>query len=230
MGVLWFTDALSAFLFDRKILRLAVHTAFVALLAVGTWFPARAIADNLNYNEQLSLFHSGLVVSINGEPVGTSSFHPHSAVLGTSDAKPAPVLKNKSAFPFVSADAYIIVDNGSKKVLSENNANRPFAPASTTKLMTALAAREVFTEQELVSIPAQCTEIESSKLWLPVDAEFTFTDLLYGLLVSSAGDVGCAIANSKIPFDTFIELMNTKAARNRDGEHKLYKPSWSGRG
>jgi D-alanyl-D-alanine carboxypeptidase len=111
----------------------------------------------------------------------------------------------------LSAKAHLAVDNNSGVILSEHSAYRSFAPASVTKLMTALVARDIYENDELLSIPPKCAEVDSTKLWLPTDLQFRFEDLLYGLLVSSAGDIGCALASDKFEEEIFVNLMNEKA-------------------
>jgi len=98
-----------------------------------------------------------------------------------------------------------------KKVFSENNSEIPFAPASTTKLMTALVAIDLYKENDVVTATKECAATESTKLWLPPGTSYEVKDLMYGLLVNSAGDAGCVLATSKVNQEEFVDLMNKKA-------------------
>lgn len=183
-------------------------------LALGTlvYLALRDSPISTVYNEKISLLQTGLVDGIYGSQT-VSNAGVEDQVLGTGKrTSKRPVLVNKSAFPYISAKAHLIIDNNSGAILSEHSINTTFAPASTTKLMTALVSNELYGMNEIVEISSICTEIESSKLWFPVGSKYEVKDLLYSLLVSSAGDAGCALASSKLNMSDFVELMNEKAA------------------
>ena len=65
--------------------------------------------------------------------------------------KEYPVL-DKSLFPDVSAKGAMIVDRKSKVILYQKNPDIRFAPASTTKIMTALVALESFKPEDILTV------------------------------------------------------------------------------
>lgn len=114
--------------------------------------------------------------------------------------------------PVVSAISAGVFDRGSGKMLFSRLPEEKLAPASTTKLMTALVALELYSPEERVVVPYFCTNIESTKAWLPAEEEFTARDLIYTMLVGSAGDAACALATSKVSYSEFVDKMNQKAS------------------
>ncbi len=114
-------------------------------------------------------------------------------------------------FPSISARSYIIVDLKKQVVLKEYNSKTPLPPASTTKIMTALVTRDIYNLSDKIKIPEECTKIETQRIGFLKDEELSVEDLLGTLLVNSAGDSACALANGKGAYNEFITLMNLKA-------------------
>jgi D-alanyl-D-alanine carboxypeptidase len=209
---LWMLDLWAAATYQKKILKGAVILSFIVLLGLVLYVPISITSLPDNYRKQISLLHTGIIDEIYGTSVRYEELT-NSAVMGAADrAVKRPVLVHKSAFPYITAKSHLIVDNGSGTVLSEHSMNTTFAPASTTKLMSALVVRDIYDLDDFVAISEDCAQINSSKLWLPVDSRYTVKDMLYSLLVNSAGDAGCALATSKLNMTDFVNLMNEKAA------------------
>ena len=103
------------------------------------------------------------------------------------------------------------MDATTKKALFKLNSDARTAPASTTKLMTALVALDIYAVDDKLAVPYFCTVIDTQKAGLPESAEFTVKDLLYALLVTSAGDAACTLSTGKVSYNEFITLMNKKA-------------------
>lgn len=123
-----------------------------------------------------------------------------------------PILKQKLPVPLLTARAVLVADVTRDKVLYENNSHTPLPPASTTKLMTALVARDLYSLDDILVVPKHCTEVDSSKLGL-FDSELaSVTDLLHSMLISSSGDAACVLANGKGNEHAFVVQMNQKAA------------------
>jgi D-alanyl-D-alanine carboxypeptidase len=70
---------------------------------------------------------------------------------------------------------------------------------------------DLYKENDVIDASEKCAATDSTKLWLPVGSSYYVKDLMYGLLINSAGDVGCMLANSKISQEDFVDLMNSKA-------------------
>lgn len=129
----------------------------------------------------------------------------------TSD--PLPYSK-KIPIPNVSATGVYVVDVNSGKVLYEKNASLLVAPASTTKIMTALAAIDGFKLDQVLTVPLAATKVEGQKMHLVAGEKISVESLLYGLLVFSGNDAAETFADD-FPGgrNAFMEAMNNKARR-----------------
>ncbi len=119
------------------------------------------------------------------------------------------------AEPGVSAASAVLMEQSSRRVLMDVNARVRMPMASTTKIMTALAALENCDElSRVIHIPEKAVGIEGSSVYLKAGEPLTMEQLLYALLLESANDAAAAIAIAiagDIP--AFADLMNETAAR-----------------
>ena len=117
------------------------------------------------------------------------------------------------------AEAKLLLEASTGKVLLAENATYPWYPASVTKLMTTYTTlREVqqrkISLNTLITMTHNATAQEPSKMGLPVGTRLTIDNALKMLLVKSANDVAVAIAEGvggSLP--KFADLMNANAAR-----------------
>ena len=86
----------------------------------------------------------------------------------------------------------------------------PFWPASTTKLMTAIVALDVFKPDDLVTVS---DPIASGRVMGLINGEkITVENLLYGILVHSANDAAFVLASFHPQgVEGFVRAMNDKA-------------------
>ncbi len=129
-------------------------------------------------------------------------------------AEGAPRAAAPAAPPYRGA---IVVNAADGKVLFEDGADNPGAPASMLKLMDLLLILEKVQAGQLrtndvVTATADAAGMGGTQLYLAEHEQFTVEDLLYGLMVESANDAAMAlaihVAGSK---DLFIEQMNRRA-------------------
>ena len=114
--------------------------------------------------------------------------------------------------PQIAAAAwYLVGEDGS--VLARENAARPRAIASITKLMTALVALERAQLDDVVRVSPDAASIGESTVYLRAGEELTVADLIRATLVPSANDAAQALALhvGEGSADRFVELMNAKA-------------------
>jgi D-alanyl-D-alanine carboxypeptidase (penicillin-binding protein 5/6) len=123
-----------------------------------------------------------------------------------------PILVNSGSVPYVTSKSYLIADIKNSKILYEHNSNQKLPLASTTKLMTALVALDIYQINEILEVPEICSTINSTKVYLPVKSLFSVKDLIYSMLIGSAGDSACVLSLGKLPYENFISLMNRKAS------------------
>ena len=114
--------------------------------------------------------------------------------------------------PYVSADAAVLMDARTGQVLYERNPHKRRAPASTTKIMTALLALEIGRMDQLVTVSPQAARVEGSSIYLQQGEQISFADLVSGALIKSGNDACAAIAEYIAGgIGGFAELMNLKA-------------------
>jgi len=139
--------------------------------------------------------------------------------------KPKPPEKvADTPFPAISAKSYIIIDKASNTVLSSNQANVAFPPASTAKIATALASLKIYKLTEEVTVPQFCTQVDGTKAGVLQGQKFLVSDLLKALLVYSAGDAGCTLSIGKTSYADFIALMNQVAVEADTQNTKFTNP------
>ncbi|MCH5165783.1 MAG: D-alanyl-D-alanine carboxypeptidase [Clostridiales bacterium] len=114
-----------------------------------------------------------------------------------------------------SATSMALVDGDTGDIIYSKNCNMRRAPASTTKICTAITVLENYTLLDLpVPIPDEAIGIEGSSLYLQNGEMLTVRDLLYGLMLQSGND--CAVALSIIvggSVDGFVKMMNETAQK-----------------
>jgi len=110
------------------------------------------------------------------------------------------------------AKTAVLVDLGSGRVLWAKDANVHRAPASLTKLMTAVVAVDLAGLDAPVTVTAEAAAAEPSRLGLVAGQQLTVRDLLYGALLNSGNDAALALGTGIVPADRFVALMNAKAA------------------
>lgn len=116
--------------------------------------------------------------------------------------------------PEVYAQAYIVMDAESGRIIKSHNADTKLPIASTTKIMTALLSIENIENLNIkIEVPPECTGIEGSSIYLKPKQKVSVIDLLYGTILRSGNDAAetlAKFAGRKKP-EGFIAMMNEKA-------------------
>ena len=116
--------------------------------------------------------------------------------------------------PSISADASIVIDNKTNKILYSKNENKKMYPASTTKILTAILVIENSNLDDLVT--ASYDAIMSipdgySIANIQIGEQLTVEQLLELLLVHSANDAANVLAEFiGGSTDSFVSMMNTR--------------------
>ncbi|HXG75325.1 MAG TPA: serine hydrolase [Gaiellaceae bacterium] len=119
----------------------------------------------------------------------------------------------RAAAPELPAAAwYLSGEDGA--VLAARNAAERRAPASITKLMTAIVTLERASLEEPVTVPRRAAAVGGATVFLRAGETLTVRELLRGLLVPSANDAALALALhvGRGSLERFVALMNAKAA------------------
>jgi D-alanyl-D-alanine carboxypeptidase (penicillin-binding protein 5/6) len=127
---------------------------------------------------------------------------PQTEQLATDAAKLASQLESQAA---------IAIDLQTKQILFAKNPDVTLYPASTTKIMTALVARELYDPAAVITITAGDLT-QGNNLGWQVGEQFTVQDLLQSLLIVSANEAGTILANhDPAGYNDFVTRMNQKA-------------------
>lgn len=114
--------------------------------------------------------------------------------------------------PTLTAAAAMLMDWQTGQVLWEKNGFQRRAPASTTKVMTALLALERGRLEDRVLVSQRAARTGGSSMYIKAGEVYTLRELLYGLLLHSGNDAAVAIAEHiGGSVEAFAELMNQRA-------------------
>lgn len=117
----------------------------------------------------------------------------------------------------VEAEAYILMDADSGKVLLAKNEHKRLPPASMTKLMTMILAAQDLEEgkvtvKDKVVASEEAWKMGGSQIYLEPGEEMTFEDMMIAIAVSSANDACVAVAEHlEGTHQNFVDRMNRQA-------------------
>ena len=116
-----------------------------------------------------------------------------------------------------TAKSVILMEQSTKNVLYENNADEQLSIASVTKIMTMLLIAEALesgkiTMQDMVPVSERAMSMGGSTMFLEAGEELSVYEMLKGIAVASAND-GCVAMAEFISgsVETFVDEMNQKA-------------------
>lgn len=125
---------------------------------------------------------------------------------------PTNVYANKHIPISVSAEAAILMELESGRILYKKNEHEKMRIASITKIMTAILAIESGKMDEFVRISKRAEGVEGSSIYLRAGERMKLEDLVYGLMLRSGNDAAIAIAEHVAgSVEGFVFLMNEKA-------------------
>jgi serine-type D-Ala-D-Ala carboxypeptidase (penicillin-binding protein 5/6) len=123
-------------------------------------------------------------------------------------ARPAPVA------PAIKARAAVLVDLDTGTTLFQLDPHGRHAPASLTKVVTALVALDHLRLDQLVMVPASINQLpwDSTRMGLRVGERVSVRELMLGLFLNSGNDAAITLSEAAMPRPTFVALMNAKAS------------------
>jgi len=120
-------------------------------------------------------------------------------------------LHGQPALP-VHGQAVYLVDVDARQVLWQRDPETMRAPASLTKLMTAMVAvDDAGSLNRVVQVTDSIDQVVPTVMGLSPGERLSVGELLDGLLLDSANDAAEALASGLVPRDRFIRQMNQKA-------------------
>ena len=117
----------------------------------------------------------------------------------------------------IAAEAFVVMDHNSGKILASHNENEIRSPASLTKLMTSYVIfkrlKEGFiTLDEEVKISEKAWKTGGSRSFIEVGKMIKLEDLLKGMIIQSGNDASVALAEHVAGSEgTFVLFMNDYA-------------------
>jgi D-alanyl-D-alanine carboxypeptidase (penicillin-binding protein 5/6) len=126
-----------------------------------------------------------------------------------------PMLREGRPVPAVDASAVIVMDEASGAVLWEQNADARLAPASLTKIATAVVALQKGDFAKVVEVDVDSRAMPGSTVMGLVPGDrFSLQDLLYGVMLPSGNDAALAVGRAVSGTDGgFVWEMNTLVAK-----------------
>lgn len=115
--------------------------------------------------------------------------------------------------PKVSASSYVVADLESGTVLAAKDAHGRYRPASTIKILTAIALIPELDPDDKVKPTQDDCNVEGSKVGLTPKMKYPVDDLFRGLMMASGNDAALALARGVGGEDRALELMNATARR-----------------
>jgi serine-type D-Ala-D-Ala carboxypeptidase (penicillin-binding protein 5/6) len=119
------------------------------------------------------------------------------------DAHPSPDLG-------ITAASGILVDLDTRTVLWERSPYLERAPASLTKMVTAMVALDLTSPDTRLAVEPSMTDVIPDTMGVVPGEQVPVRDLLYGLFLDSGNDAAEVLAQGIVPRPLFLELMNRK--------------------
>lgn len=121
-------------------------------------------------------------------------------------------VKANTSPPVINAEGIVLLDGNTGKVLYGKNENEILAPASTTKILTALIVLEKTNLNDVVTVGKNPPNAEGTSIGLQEGDQYTVEELLHGLLLESANDCAESLAEHVGgSIKDFANIMNDKA-------------------
>ncbi|EGO64017.1 D-alanyl-D-alanine carboxypeptidase family protein [Acetonema longum] len=126
---------------------------------------------------------------------------------------PAAAQSSPPPGPVIAADAAVLMDAKTGEVLWGKKAHERRAPASTTKILTAIVALERGQLDADVLVSPKAAHTPGSSMKVYSGQSLSLREMLTGLLLSSGNDAAVAIAEHIAgSVEEFAPLLNSKAA------------------
>jgi serine-type D-Ala-D-Ala endopeptidase (penicillin-binding protein 7) len=112
----------------------------------------------------------------------------------------------------IAAEAYVVMDRSTGKILTVKNENKVWPIASLTKLMTASVVLDHDVSMSSVANVRNADNVGGARLWVYDGDQFSVEDLFYATLVASANNAANALSRTAgISRSEFLLEMNQKA-------------------
>ncbi|MCM1202262.1 MAG: D-alanyl-D-alanine carboxypeptidase [Bacteroides fragilis] len=159
----------------------------------------------------LALF-SGGISNVSGDAAGAEAINAEAAGAKTIEAAEEKTAQKETPQLQLYAQAAVLMDADSGRVLYGKNENEVLPMASTTKIMTCILALEYGNPDDIVEVSACAAGMPRVKLYMREGEKYRLGDLLYSLMLESHNDSAVAIAEAVGgSVEEFAAMMNRKA-------------------
>ncbi|WP_419418643.1 D-alanyl-D-alanine carboxypeptidase family protein [Legionella sp. D16C41] len=152
--------------------------------------------------------------------LNSSTFYANSSLANVASPLPSS-LTNKPLItptpPAINAQAFILIDVNSGKIIAEKNSEQKLPPASLTKMMTLYVTSNALRSEQIhlndmVRISHDAWKTAGSRMFVKEGQEVSIEDLLKGIIVDSGNDACVAVAEHLGGSEAgFAEIMNQQA-------------------
>ncbi len=123
----------------------------------------------------------------------------------------------------ITATGVVILDSASGVHMYKRNEDELLAPASTTKILTALVALDWYSLDDIITVKTVAND--GQIMGLVPDEKITVENLLYGALIHSGNDAAWALAEGYPGgVEAFVAAMNAKAKALRLDKSSFTNP------
>ncbi|HXN03958.1 MAG TPA: serine hydrolase [Candidatus Acidoferrum sp.] len=203
---------------ERRVLRLAAFVLAAGALSstLGSASPRQPDAANAIH---VSLTAGLPTDSPDPRPVRifpTTPSPPPSAIPTATQTvvRPAPAVR-AIPLPAIEAHEVALINLDTGRFLWQSNAHAAWAPASLTKIFTAMVAVDLMGMNATVTVPASIRQLpaDSTFMGLTPGERLTVRELLDGVFLASGNDAAETLASAVTSRSAFVADMNAKAAR-----------------
>jgi D-alanyl-D-alanine carboxypeptidase (penicillin-binding protein 5/6) len=142
-------------------------------------------------------------------------------ILGTSLPIQAAKKRPGQAKPVVNAKAAVLMDATTGQILFSRNSDAIMAPASTTKIMTAVLVLEKLKLTKTITIDNAPTE--GTSVDFTVGEHKTVLELLYGLMMVSGNDAAYELAETVSGTEAKFAILMTQKAKQIGMKNTVFK-------
>jgi serine-type D-Ala-D-Ala carboxypeptidase (penicillin-binding protein 5/6) len=97
----------------------------------------------------------------------------------------------------IVSERYIVIDGRTGEIYAERGMHDPVAPASLTKIFTAIEAIEAAPDSyQIVTTNSDLVDWDATRVGFSPGELFTLEDLLYGMMLPSGNDAALAVARA----------------------------------
>lgn len=139
--------------------------------------------------------------------------HPELASYGPKDGDGVPVRVSATEIESaIGAEAYVVMDRSTGKILTVKNENKVWPIASLTKLVTASVVLDHEVSLSSVADVRNADNVGGARLWVEDGDTFSVQDLFYATLIASANNAANALSRTTgLSQEEFLEEMNDQA-------------------